>query len=82
MFLSKTGLCRLTSKCSLISSTNLLYSFAKMVNSSKDRVLLQFQRWSRIALAFDDLVFFNVKGDTPICSPDLTFSVCPSQRNW
>ena len=44
-----------------------------MVNSSKDRMLLQFRRWSRIAVSFDGLPFLNVKGDIPICSPDLAF---------
>ena len=48
MFLFKMGLSRLISKLSLISSTNLLFPFAKMVNSSKDGILLQFRRWSRI----------------------------------
>ena len=73
MFLFKIGLSRLISTLSLISSTNLLFPFAKMVNSSKDGILLQFRRWSRTALSFDGLVFLNVKGDIPICSPDLTF---------
>ena len=73
MFLFKIGLSRLISKLSLISRTNLLFPFVKMVNSSKDGMLLQFKRWSRIALSFDGLVFLNVKGDIPICSPDLTF---------
>ena len=44
-----------------------------MVNLSKDGMLLQFRRWSRIALSFDGLTFLNVKGDIPICSPDKTF---------
>ena len=44
-----------------------------MVNSSKEWILLQFKRWSQIAPSFDGLVFLNVKGDIPICSPDLTF---------
>ena len=73
MFLFKMGLSRLISKLSLISITNLLFPFAKMVNSSKDGILLQFRRWSQITLSFDGLVFLNVKGDIPICSPDLTF---------
>ena len=73
MFLFKIGLSRLISKLSLISNTNLLFLFAKMVNSSKDGMLLQFKRWLGIPLSFDGLVFLNVKGDIPICSPDLTF---------
>ena len=73
MFLFKIGLSRLISKLYLISSTNLLFQFTKMVNSSNDGILLQFKRWSPIALSFDGLVFLNVKGDIPICSPDLTF---------
>ena len=44
-----------------------------MVNSSKDGISLQLSRWSQIALSFDGLTFLNVKGDIPICSPDLTF---------
>ena len=48
-----------------------------MVNSSKDGILLQIRGWSRIALLSDGLsdglTFLNVKGDIPICSPDLTF---------
>ena len=81
MFLFKIGLSRLISKLSLISRSNLLFPFVKIVNSSKDGMLLQFKRWSRIALSFDGLVFLNVKDDIPICSPDLTFkclSVCLS----
>ena len=73
MFLFKIGLSRLISKLSLISRTNLLFPFVKMVNSSKDGILLQFKRWSRIALSCDGLVFLNVKVDIPMCSPDLTF---------
>ena len=75
MFLFKIGLSRLISKLSLISSTNLLFPFAKMVNTSKDGILLQFKRWLRIALSFDGLVFLNVKGDVPICSLDVNFKV-------
>ena len=44
-----------------------------MVNLSKDGILLQFRRWSQIALSFDGLTFRNVKGDISICSPDLNF---------
>ena len=43
-----------------------------MVNLSKDGILLQFRRWSRIALSFDSLISLNVKGDIPRCSPNLT----------
>ena len=71
MFLLKIA--QLISMLSLISSTNFLFPFAKMVNSSKDGILLQFKRWSRIELSFDCLVFLNVKVDVPICFPDLTF---------
>ena len=71
MFLLKIA--QLISMLSLISSTNFLFPFAKMVNSSKDGILLQFKRWSRIELSFDCLVFLNVKVDIPICFPDLTF---------
>ena len=77
MFLFKIGLSRLTSKLSLILRTNLLSPFAKMVNSSKDEILLQFKRWSLIALSTDGLVFLNVKGNIPVCFLDLTFK-CPS----
>ena len=73
MFLFKVGLSCLINKFYLISKTNLLLLFAKTVNFSKDEILLQFKRWSRIALSFDGLVFLSVKGDIPICSPDLSF---------
>ena len=72
MFLFEVGLSRLISKLSLISRPNLLFPFVKIVNSSKDGILLQFKRWSRTAFFFDGLVFLNVKGDIPICSADLT----------
>ena len=45
-----------------------------MVNSSKDGMLLKFERWSRIVISFDGLVFSNVTGDIPVCSPELTFN--------
>ena len=66
-FLFKIGLSRLISRLSLISRANLLFPFDKMENSSKDRILLQFKRWSQIALSSDGLVFLNVKGNIPIC---------------
>ena len=40
IFLFKIGLSRLTSKLSLILRTNLLFSFAEMVNFLKDGILL------------------------------------------
>ena len=64
----KIGISRLISKLTLISRKNLFPVF-KMINSSKDGIFLQSKRWSRIALSFDGLVFINVKGDIPICSP-------------
>ena len=70
LFLFKIGLSRLISKLSLISRPNLLFPFVKIVNSSKDGMLLQFKRWLRIAFFFDGLVFLNLKGDIPICSLD------------
>ena len=73
MFLFKTGLSRLMRKLSLISRTNLLFPCAKIKNSSKEGILLQIKRWSRIALPFDGFIFFDVKGDIPMCSPQLTF---------
>ena len=30
-------------------------------------------KWSQIALSFGGLTFLNVKGDIPICSPELSF---------
>ena len=71
--LFRTGLSLLISKLSLISRIGLWFLYAKMVNSSKDGILLEFRRWSRIALSFNDLTFPYVNGDIPICSPDLTF---------
>ena len=44
-----------------------------MLNLSKDGILLKIRRWSQIALSFAGLDFLNVKGDIPVCSPDLTF---------
>ena len=74
IFLFRTGLPCLLSKLSLISRIYLWWPYAKMVKlSSKDVILWQFRRWSWIALFFDGLTFVNVKGDIPICSPDLTF---------
>ena len=35
--------------------------------------LLQFRRWSQIALSFDGLSFLNAESDIPIYSPDQTF---------
>ena len=69
----KTGLSHLMSKFSLISRTDLLFPCAKIENSSKEVTLLQIKRWSRIALSFDGLFFFNVKGDIPMCSPTPNF---------
>ena len=66
MFLFKISLSR--------SISNSLFSFAKMVNSSKDGMLLQFKRWLLIALSFDGLVFLNAKADIPICSLRLSTS--------
>ena len=66
----QNSLSRLISKLSLISRPNLLFPFVKIVNSSKDEMLMQFKRWLRIALFFDGLVFLNLKGDIPICSLD------------
>ena len=60
MVLFKIGLSRLISKLSLISRSNSLFPFVKIVNSSKDGMLLQFKRWSRIALSFDKSEFKNL----------------------
>ena len=46
-----------------------------MVKASKDRILLQFKRWSQIVLSFDSLVFLNVKGDISICSPRSSINI-------
>ena len=85
IFLFKTPLSRLMSKLSLISRINLLSPCAKIDNSPKEETLLQIKRWSRIALSlqikrwtrialsFDGFIFFDVKGDIPMCSPHLTF---------
>ena len=54
--------------------TNLLFPFVKIVNSSKDGILLQFKRWLKIRLSFDGLVFRSVKDDIPICYQELTFN--------
>ena len=65
----------------MVTGKNLLFPFAKIVNSSKGGILLQFKRWLRIALSFDRLVFLNVKGAIPIRSPDLILSDYPSHHN-
>ena len=79
LLLFRKGLSRIISKLSSISRTYLWCPYVVMVNSSKDGMLFQFRRWSRIALSFDGLTFLNVKGDILICSPDQ--SVYPSHRN-
>ena len=71
IFLFRTGL---ISKLSLISRIYLWCSYAKMLNLSKYEILLQIRKWSRVALSFDGLTFLNVKGNIPICSPDLISS--------
>ena len=73
MLLFKIGLSHLISTLSLISRTKLLFLYVKIVNYSKDEILLQFKRLSQIALSFDGLGFLNIKGDPPICFSDLTF---------
>ena len=73
IFLFRIGLSRSMSKLSLISRLYFLCPYGMMLNSSMDRVSLQFRRWSRIALSFDILNFLNFKDDIPICSPDLIF---------
>ena len=65
VFVLNRSLSRLIRKLSLISSTNLLFLFVKMVNSSKEGTLSQFKRWSRIALSFDGFFFQNVRDLTP-----------------
>ena len=57
----------------MISRICLWYPYVKMRHSTKDGILLQTTRWSRIALSIDGLTFLNVKGDIPIRSADLTF---------
>ena len=42
-----------------ISLSNFLFPFAKMVNSSKVEILLQFKRWLPVALSCDGLVFLK-----------------------
>ena len=56
---------------SLISNKYLLLSWAKTLKLSKEGKKLQWSKWSHIALLFDGLTFFPVRGDTPICYPDL-----------
>ena len=73
MFFFKIGLSCLISELSLISRTNFLFPFAKMVNPSKEGTLLRFKRRVRIALSFDGLPLLNVKVGIPICSADLPF---------
>ena len=53
MFLFKISLSCFISKLSLLSRSNLLPPFVKIVNSPKHGMLLQYKRWSRIALFFD-----------------------------
>ena len=75
MFLFKIGLSRLISKLSLISRKTLLFLFAKIANSLKDGILLQFKRWLQIVLSFNGLIFLNVTVAILLCFPDLTFKL-------
>ena len=71
MFLFNDGLAFMISRLSLISNKYFLFSWAKTLKLSKEGKKLQWSKWSQIALLFDGLTFFPVRGDTPICSPDL-----------
>ena len=81
VFLFRTGLSRLISKLSLISRIYLWCSYAKMVNSSKYGILLQFRRWSRITLSLDGLTFLNVKMISQYVLQTYFSSVYASHRN-
>ena len=48
-----------------------LFSWAKILNISKESTKLQWSKWSQIAFLFDRLTFFPVKVDRPICSANL-----------
>ena len=71
MFLFNDGLSLMISRLSLISNKYFLFSWAKTLKLSKEGKKLQWSKWSQMALLFDGLTFFPVRGDTPICSPDL-----------
>ena len=76
MFLFRDGLSLMIIRLSVISNKYFLFSWAKTLKLSKEGKKLQWSKWSQIALLFDGLTFFPVRGDTPICSPDL-ISKCP-----
>ena len=71
MFLLSDGLSLMISRVSLISNKYFLFSRANTLKLSKEGKKLQWSKWSQIALLFDGLNFFPLRGDTPICSPDL-----------
>ena len=60
---------------------HLISKFPFPLNSSKDRILLLFERLSLIALSLDGLVFLNVKGDNPVCRGDIVFNAYLSHHN-
>ena len=66
MFLFNDGLSVMISRLSLISNKYFLFSWAKTLKLSKEGKKLQWSKWSQIALLFDGLTFFPVRGDTPI----------------
>ena len=71
MFLFNDGLSLMISRLSLISNKYFLFSWAKTLKLSKEGKKLQWSKWSQIALLFDGLTFFPVRGDAPLYSPDL-----------
>ena len=73
MFLFNIGLSRLINKLSLISNRNLFVPWTRMVKSSNEGSWLQNRRCSRIEISADGVTFLKVKGEMPICSPDLIF---------
>ena len=71
MFLFSDGLSLMISRLSLISNKYFLFAWAKTLKFPKVGKKLQWSKWWQIALLFDSLTFFPVRGDTPVCFPDL-----------
>ena len=82
MFLFSDGLSLMISGLSLIFNKSFLFSWVKILKLSKEGEKLQWSKWSQIALLFDGLTFLPVRGNTPICSPDLYLQGSPKKAPY
>ena len=73
LFLLSDGLSLMISRLSLICNEFFLFSWAKTLNLQEEGKKLQWGKWLQIALLFDGLTFFPVRGETTFCFPDLVF---------